>query len=141
LEVLAGFRSTPECVDCSPQYAPHPANVVSGPVDPWGLRKMLEARTLSPDVARAALDALANKRRKVASTVKMSRASLVQAFAQKAERYKEVVRNLGEHVTKSVRSTEERELVNAMLGGHGIVFSRDGRVGARFDCANRKNYL
>ena len=31
------------------------------------LRKMLKARTLSPDVAQAALDALAIKRRKAAS--------------------------------------------------------------------------
>jgi site-specific DNA recombinase len=99
------------------------------------LRKMLRARTLSPDVAQAALDALANKRRKTASTVKMSPASLVQSFALTAERYRELVRNLGKHVTKSEHSTEERELVRAMLGGYGIVFSRAGRVGARFDRA------
>jgi site-specific DNA recombinase len=99
------------------------------------LRKMLRARTLSPDVAQAALDALANKRRKAASMAKMSPASLIQSFALKAERYREVVRNLGEQVTKSEHSTEERELVNAMLGSHGIVFGWDGRVGARFDCA------
>jgi hypothetical protein len=99
------------------------------------IRKMLKARTLSPDVAQAALDALANKRRKAASTVKMSPASLVQSFALTAEHYGEVVRNLGNHVTKSEHSTEERELVRAMLGGHGIVLSRDGRVGARFDWA------
>jgi site-specific DNA recombinase len=97
------------------------------------LRKMLNARTLSPDVAQAALDAVANKRRKTALTVKMSPASLVQAFALTAERYREVVRNLGKHVTKSEYSTEERELVRVILGGHGKVFSRDGRVGARFD--------
>jgi hypothetical protein len=99
------------------------------------LRKMLRARTLSPGVAQAALDALANKRRKAASTVKMSPASLVQSFALTAERYREAVRNLGKHVTKSEHSTEERELVRAMLAGQGIVFSRDGRVGARFDWA------
>lgn len=75
------------------------------------LRKMLRARTLSPDVAQAALDTLANKRRKAASTVKMSPASLVESFALTAERYREVVRNLGKHVTKSEHSTEERELV------------------------------
>lgn len=97
------------------------------------LRKMSRARTLSPDVAQAALDALANKRRKAASTVKISPASLVRSFALTAERYREVVRNLGKHVAKSEHSTEERELVRAMLGGHGTVFSRDGRVGARFD--------
>jgi site-specific DNA recombinase len=99
------------------------------------LRKMLRARTLSPDVAQAALDAVANKRRKAASTVKMSPASLVQSFALTAERYREVVRNLGKHVTKSEHSPKEREQVRTMLGGHGIVFSRDGRVGARFDWA------
>lgn len=97
------------------------------------LRKMLRARTLSPDVAQAALDALANKRRKAASTVKISPASLVRSFALTAERYREVVINLGKHVAKSEHSTEERELVRAMLGGHGTVYRRDGRVGARFD--------
>jgi hypothetical protein len=97
------------------------------------LRKMLKARTLSPDVAQAALDALAHKRRKAASTVKMSPANLVQSFALTTERDREVVRNLRKHVTTSEHSTEERELVRAMLGGHGEVFSRDGRVGARFD--------
>jgi hypothetical protein len=50
------------------------------------IRKMLKARTLSPDVAQAALDALANKRRKAASTVKMSPTGLVQSFALTAER-------------------------------------------------------
>jgi hypothetical protein len=78
------------------------------------LRKMLRARTLSPDVAQAALDALASKRRKAALTMKMSPASLVQSFALTAERYGEVVRNLGKHVSKSEHSTEERELVRAM---------------------------
>jgi hypothetical protein len=99
------------------------------------IRKMLKARTLSPDVAQAALDALANKRRKAASTVKMSPTGLVQSFALTAERYREVIRNLSKPVTTSEHSTEERELVRAMLGGHGKVFSRDGRVGARFDWA------
>jgi hypothetical protein len=79
---------------------------------------------------------LANKRRKAASTVKMSPTGLVQSFALTAERYREVVRNLSKQVTTtSEHSTEERELVRAMLGGHGKVFSRDGRVGARFDWA------
>jgi hypothetical protein len=97
------------------------------------LRKMLRARTLSPDVAQAALDAVANKRRKASSTVKMSPAKLVQSFALTAERYTSVVKNLGKHVTKSEHSTEERELMREMLGGHGTVFGRDGRVGARFE--------
>ena len=69
-------------------------------------------------------------RRLAASTVKMSPASLVQSFALTAERYREVVRNLGKHVTNSEHSTAEREQVRAMLGGHGIVFSRDGRMAA-----------
>ncbi len=59
----------------------------------------------------------------------------VDSFALTADRYGEVVRNLGKHVTKSELSTEERELVRAMLGGCGLVFSRDDRVGARFDWA------
>jgi site-specific DNA recombinase len=103
------------------------------------LRKMLKARTLSADVAQAALDAVANKRRKAASTVKMSPADLVHSFALTAERYREVVRNLGKHVTKSEHSTEERELVREMLGGHGTVFSQDGRVGARFNSVGWSN--
>ncbi len=41
--------------------------------------------------------------------MKMSPANLVQSFALTAERYSEVVQNLGTHVTKSERSTEERE--------------------------------
>jgi hypothetical protein len=41
--------------------------------------------------------------------------------------------------TKSEHSTEERELVREMLGGHGTVFSRDGRVGARFDSVGWSN--
>jgi hypothetical protein len=90
------------------------------------LRKMLRDRTLSPDVAQAALDALAIKRRKAASTVKMPPTGLVQSFALTAERYVEVVKNLGKHVPKSEHSTEERELVRQMLGGYGMVFSRDG---------------
>jgi hypothetical protein len=39
-----------------------------------------------------ALDAVANKRRKAASTVKVSPASLVQSFALTSQRYREVVR-------------------------------------------------
>ena len=103
------------------------------------LRKMLRARTLSPDVAQAALDAVANKRRKAASTVKMSPADLLHSFALTADRYTSVVKNLGKHVTKSEHSAEERELVREMLGGHGTVFSRDGRVGARFDSVGWPN--
>ncbi len=105
------------------------------------LRKMLRDRTLSPDVAQAALDALAIKRRRAASTVKTLPANLVQSFALTAERYSEVVQNLGKHVTKSERSTEEREMVREMLGGRGTVFTRDERVGARFESVGwLKNY-
>ena len=70
---------------------------------------MLRARTLSPDVAQAALDALANKRRKAASTVKMPPTDLLKSFALIAKRYVEVVKNLGKHVTKCEHSTEERK--------------------------------
>ena len=104
------------------------------------LWKMLRNRTLSPDVAQAALDAVANKRRKAASTVKVPPRTLVQSFALRAERYVEVVKNLGSHVTKSAHSTEERELVREMLGGYGTVFSRDGSVGARFDSVGWLDY-
>jgi hypothetical protein len=101
---------------------------------------MLRDRTLSPDVAQAALDAAANKRRQAASTVKTPPSNLVQSFALTAERYVEVVKNLGKHVAKSAHSTEERELVQEMLGGYGTVFSRDGSVGARFDSVGWPGY-
>lgn len=99
------------------------------------LRQMLKAGTLSPDVAQAALDALANKRRKAASKVRMSPASAVESFALTAERYKAAMRNLGQHVTNSQHFQEERNLVRELLGGHGTVFNRYGRVGARFHSA------
>jgi site-specific DNA recombinase len=99
------------------------------------LRQMLKAGTLSPDVAQAALDALANKRRKAASKVRMSPASAVESFALAAESYRAAVRNLGQHVTDSQHSQEERNLVRELLGGHGTVFNQYGRVGARFHSA------
>jgi site-specific DNA recombinase len=99
------------------------------------LREMLKAGVLSPDIAQAALDALANKRRKAASMAKMSPASALELFALRAERYTDAVRNLGTHVASSEHSTEERELVRELLGGHGTVFRTCGRVGARFASA------
>jgi site-specific DNA recombinase len=99
------------------------------------LREMLKAGILSPDVAQAALDALAAKRRKIASIAKMSPASALESFALAAERYSEAVRNLGEHISSSEHSIEERELVRDLLGGHGTVFRTYGRVGARFEAA------
>jgi site-specific DNA recombinase len=99
------------------------------------LREMVKAGTLSQDIAQAALDALAVKRRKANSIVRMSPASAVESFALAAERYTGAVRNLGNHVTSSEHSMEERNLVRELLGGHGTVFTRNGRVGARFDSA------
>ena len=99
------------------------------------LREMLKAGTLSPDVAQAALDALAAKRRKAASIARMSPVSALESFALAAERYTEAVRNLGDHISSSEHSTEERELVRDLLGGHGTVFRTYGRVGARFEAA------
>jgi site-specific DNA recombinase len=99
------------------------------------LREMLKAGILSADVAQAALDALANKRRKAASTARMSPASALESFALRMERYTETVSNLGAHVASSEHSTEQRELVRELLGGHGTVFTQYGRVGARFDSA------
>jgi site-specific DNA recombinase len=99
------------------------------------LREMLKAGTLSPDVAQAALDALADKRRKAALIVKMSPATAVESFAMRAERYKNAVQYLGQHVASSEHSAEERELVRELLGGHGTVFEKFGRVGARFASA------
>jgi hypothetical protein len=99
------------------------------------LREMMKAGTLSPDIAQAALDALANKRRKATSIARMSPASALESFALRAERYTDAVRNLGAHVTSSEHSTEERELVRELLGGLGTVFRTHGRVGARFESA------
>jgi hypothetical protein len=96
---------------------------------------MMKAGTLSQDIAQAALDALAVKRRKANSIANVSPASAVESFALAAERYTGAVRNLANHVTSSEHSVEERNLVRELLGGHGTVFTRNGRVGARFDSA------
>ena len=99
------------------------------------LREMLKAGTLSADIAQAALDALANKRRRAASTARISPVTALASFALRRERYTATVRNLGSHVARSEHSTEARELVRELLGGHGTVFRRCGRVGARFESA------
>ncbi len=102
------------------------------------LKEMMKAGTLSLDVAQAALDALAQKRRKIVSA-RSAPVVGVEAFALAAERYQDAVRNLGKHVAGSARATEERGLVRELLGGHGTVFTRDGRIGARFASAGLLN--
>ena len=99
------------------------------------LRAMLKAGTLSPDVAQAALDALETKRRKIAVALRSPALRSPEAFSLGAERYREAVRNLGRHVASSAQAAEERSLVRELLGGHGTVFMRDGRIGARFRSA------
>src|SRR3984957_7604723 len=93
------------------------------------LREMLKAGILSSDVAQAALDAIAVKRRKATSSVRISPARALESFGLAAERYSAAVRNLGEHVARSEHSAEERTLVRELLGGYGTVFKRNGRVG------------
>jgi site-specific DNA recombinase len=99
------------------------------------LREMLKTGMLSADIAQAALDALANKRRKATQMAKVSPDSAIESFALRVERYTDVVKNLGEHITSSEHSAEERDLVRELLGGRGTVFQHYGRVGARFDFA------
>jgi site-specific DNA recombinase len=99
------------------------------------LREMLRAGTLSPDVARAALDAVERKRRTIATALRMPAARSAEAFSLGLERYRDAVRNLGKHVPYSDQAAEERRLVRELLGGHGTVFTRDGRIGARFRSA------
>jgi hypothetical protein len=94
---------------------------------------MLKAGILSPDVAQAALDALTDKRRRASAMVSMSSAGALQSFVLATDQYVNAVRNLGSHVSGSEHSTEERNLVRELLGGHGTVFERGGRVGARFE--------
>ena len=99
------------------------------------LREMLKAGTLSPDIAQAALDALGNKRRRIAAALMAPAARSVETFSLAADRYREAVRNLGMHVANNTQAMEERSLVRELLGGHGTVFTRDGRIGARFESA------
>lgn len=108
------------------------------------LREMLKAGILSSDVAQAALDAIANKRRKFTSIVRMSPAAALQSFDLGAERYSAAVRNLGEHVALSEHSAEERTLMRELLGGHGTVFRRNGALGRDStlpDCSMWQNAL
>jgi hypothetical protein len=96
---------------------------------------MLRAGKLSPDVARAALDALETKRRRIAAALRTPSARSAETFSLEVERYLDAVRNLGKHVESSDQAAEERSLVRELLGGHGTVFTRDGRIGARFKSA------
>ena len=99
------------------------------------IREMIKAGTLSPDIAQAALDALAQKRRRISTALAAPAASSIERFTLGIERYSAAVKNLGEHVSKSPQAAEERTLVHELLGGRGTVFMRDGRIGARFQSA------
>ena len=96
------------------------------------IREMQKAGTLSPDIAQAALDALGQKRRRMATALNAPAARSIEMFTLGVERYSGAVRNLRDHVAKSPQAGEERTLVHELLGGRGIVFARDGRIGARF---------
>lgn len=98
------------------------------------IRDMLKAGTLSPEVAHAALEALASKQRRMVAR-HTAPAINADTFELGVQRYKDAVRNLGTHVGKSERASEERELVRELLGGQGTVFTLDGRIGARFAAA------
>jgi hypothetical protein len=69
--------------------------------------------------------------------VSMSSADALESFALATDQYVSAIRNLGSHVSSSEHSTEERNLVRKLLGGHGTVFERGDRVGARFEAAGR----
>jgi hypothetical protein len=98
------------------------------------IRVLLRAGALSSDVAQAALDALGAKRRRIAATC-MAPATSIEKFTLGVERYSAAIRNLGEHVSNSSEAAEERSLVHELLGGRGTVFTREGRIGARFQSA------
>ena len=99
------------------------------------IREMQKAGTLSPDIAQAALDALGQKRRRIATALNAPAGRSIEMFTLGVERYSAAVRNLGDHVAKSPQAAEERTLVHELLGGRGTVFARDGRIGARFQSA------
>jgi hypothetical protein len=139
IRAAAGLRtllSTPFLTDYfgSARHWHCAAHLCRDAVAPPLIDAQIVLRSSAPSRALSCVFQLLGRRR-AASPVKMPPTGLVQSFALTAERYVEVVRNLGKHVTKSEHSSEERELVRAMLGGHGIVFTRDGRVGAGFDWA------
>jgi len=96
---------------------------------------MLKAGTLPSEVAQAALDALGQKRRKIALARSGSASRSVEAFFLGIGRYVDEVRNLGSRTPKSARAPEELRMVRELLGGNGTVFTRDGRIGARFPSA------
>jgi hypothetical protein len=99
------------------------------------LREMLKTGTLSPDVAQAALDALGHKRRRIAAKHRVSSLRSAETLSLGVQWYNDAVRKMGRHVVDSEHSEEERSLVRDLLGGHGTVFSRNGRSGARFESA------
>ena len=82
------------------------------------LREMLRAGTLSPDVARAALDAV-EERRTIATALRMPAARSAEAFSLGLKHPRDAVRNLGKHVPYCDQAAEERRLVRELLGGHG----------------------
>jgi hypothetical protein len=70
---------------------------------------MLKTGALSPDVARAALDALEHKRRKIAAAI-AAPARRIEAFPLVAERYRGAVRTLSKQFGHSEQSPEARTL-------------------------------
>lgn len=99
------------------------------------IREMLKVGALSAEVAHAALEALASKQRRILARQVAPVMDSAAAFDLGVQRYQEAVRTLGTHVGKSEQASEARELVRELLGGRGTVFTRDGRVGARFASA------
>ena len=63
----------------------------------------------------------------------------MEAFSLDIDRYVDAVKNLGSHTPKSARAPEELRMVRELLGGNGTVFTRDGRIGARFPSAGLLN--
>lgn len=80
--------------------------------------------------------AVERKRRTIATALRTPAARSAEAFSLGIERYRDAVRNLGKHVPYSDQAAEERRLVRELLGGHGTVFTRTGRIGARFRSAS-----
>ena len=99
------------------------------------VRDLMKSRTLSPDVAHAALEAIYQKRKRLSFERRARDIGGYEGFGLDVERYQRTLRELGQHVAASDCAPEHRQLIRDMLGGTGTVFDRDGRIGAQFSAA------
>ena len=86
------------------------------------IREMLKAGALSVDVAHAALEALADRQRRMAARDNAP-AMNADTFEFGVQRCQDAVRNLGANVRKGEQASEARALVRELLGGFGTVLA------------------